>query len=398
MSMTNKQIFTNVFTIDGLDSEEGTFNGVSYKDDEAAHLEVSLFAFHRLSLFAAFLGLPHRLLAPSQQQSLLNLTKNFFGWRDTVSLWKNILTVPFMTLMNIILTPLKFFFNLVKVFTEFLPRLAYERLMDLAIAIRAAADQTDSFLKFSLYYLAWIATRILAITALITTVTGLQITSPNYAIRMAFKVGKNLGDLLGFPALGIAIGISVAIISLTNTVTLYLIFMPIGLKFVATKLPAAVASTLNSIGNVLEPFLEYIAEVVAQLSWVEGPYSAGFALSGIIGVATTALGYEARMLSNKFKAWWHAPEAQPVINQNILPADVNPQPQPQPVNAQPQQQMQAFHLSASPQPAPVPVVTVPSAPPLSPLRAASVFPPATVITGVYDAESAPQVEPAGLRI
>jgi hypothetical protein len=326
--MNTLQMFLEVFPPDGWNKETGVLN----RDDTHTNAVKVPFATSRLTLAAVFLGLPHRLLDPAQKQSVLNMVKNFFGWRDTVSTFKNIITMPFMTVMNIVLTPLKLLINIAKLSTEFLPLYLEQKIDKASKFFYEAFNAETGFTSAALLLLA--GTFYLgSLSFSLAYVLGRAITSPNVSARKGYKLGAGMGNmLLNVPpnqetVLGMILGGIGGLLSLFISVTLYALVLPLGLQFIGAKvlphLPGVISSFIDSAGSALAPFFNVMAKVTQFFSFDLYPlvlaYSnAAIAIAGITAISTTTLGYQARELSSKFKAWWHMP-----TSDYLAPAEIN---------------------------------------------------------------------------
>lgn len=205
-------------------------------------------------LWTSFLGLPNRRRGSEETTSFSSIGKNFIGWEDKVSLPKKILNgilaVPVFLPYNLMRWAYLLSVNVLKIFTEMLPRLgdewcleAVNKLKEInkpnplqtSEKIQLALAQTGSFIFTSLLFL------------------GRSFTSPIDNIRLTWQRIQDIANgssrskipfinslLRGNPKIATFLGIVLCGLSAAITVTAAVLLFKFALPFALVKIAPVV--------------------------------------------------------------------------------------------------------------------------------------------------------------
>lgn len=236
---------TRTYPPDGWDPIELTYNGKTKKKWGIKSIDVNDYLSNPVTFISSFFGLPNACL-DKEKPSWLNVLKKTAGWQDNKSLGRSIFNgvkAPIVFLINIAFALLTTALNIIKIFTELLPRLA---IVGCEIARRRA--RKNSFL----YYLATAGMYFFKGLYFI----GRAITSPANNIRASWKAGHELATAIAGEGrmgtvLGAVLGGLLAAISLAITATTYTLAFPFAIKMLPTALGQVVTAAINVLSTPL---------------------------------------------------------------------------------------------------------------------------------------------------
>ncbi len=240
--------FWKVFGADGYDPVNRKYDGIRIKSHKRSEDVVCYLFKTPLAYLITFFGIPNHIV-PSQHAEGLSkrvLIRNFIGSHDensnTFFLWP-LLKNAWNAIWNTIGIFRKTAWNLVKVFTEFLPRCLEELSFACYAKCRRAQDESEGLLKI-LPAIGMGFSLLLHYVFKTWRVLGASITSPYRSARLAWRTGNEIGGTKGNIVGGLLAGLS-----LTITLACYIVIFPLGIKAVMTHAPTVITSVSHWVAN-----------------------------------------------------------------------------------------------------------------------------------------------------
>jgi hypothetical protein len=283
-----------------------------------------------------FLG-SRNLNSLNEDQSVVNLIKNFVGWQDDATKKRKILNVILMPII-IPLNILALLLNIAKIFTEFLPAMLGEIFSKLFNEIeilskffpesKSSSYVTEGNTKIPravaviLKVLGILITFSLAVVFVYAYLVGQSITSPITSVKNAWDELKDAEQMI--QKLG---KVSLLALNILITFIVYAIFFPLAAKFilaevipfVASHLPVvifnaislssqAIAPILTVIGNAIMPIVSYVGSTLFFLSsaTLTSAMSTAPALAGLGAIVAIFIttGTVISKLRDSLRSWW----------------------------------------------------------------------------------------------
>lgn len=257
-----REAFSRVYPVDGDDPAErykrdsdnpDAWDELTDRYDDADWKEE--YIYHPLSLMSSFLGLPNK--SRGKKQSWKNLALDFVGWnkgdRWYTRLFFKVIS-PLTALLNLVLLPLRLVLNIVRLATEFLPALLIVSLQSWITQLQEKLSRDPvrchSIPRYRAAYYFWVS------LVYVFALFGRAITSPGFAVRMAWYDGEKLGQFLGLSLdYNILTRAILAGLSITITTAAYTLLLPLAIKFLAlTVLPNLPGVLVTSMGVLAKGF------------------------------------------------------------------------------------------------------------------------------------------------
>jgi hypothetical protein len=251
-----------------------------------------------------------------KSQTWRNLGKKFIGWQDNVGLAKKILNVflavfffvPINLATVLIRTPI----NIIRLFTEFLPMLAFTATFAKLYDIKNEKNK-------SFGTIAWaIALGLVNVVTYLLALASHSFTNPLSNFVNAWNYGRHQ-PLITHPVLQVLLGATLAAISLSFTFIGYTLFASIPLiQTAAAAFLHAAALAVPQVIAALSGVGVIAAKAVSTLLWfmpVAGQFltSAAAATPALLGVAALTalimptLGNLLDPIIERFKENWYSP-------------------------------------------------------------------------------------------
>jgi hypothetical protein len=322
-----------------------------------------------LHWLAVFIATPNRTnknpLGRYQPQTFLNLVKKFFGWQDQIKLTtpriiRNVLIggfilAPINLLTILIQTPI----SIVKIFTEFLPRLM-TNFIERQISILESKKSEPKSIKETLSDLthlkpkkekpaisglkqaAIIGLTVAAIPFYLLHFISRSFTTPVKSFKAAYAFGKRTArndsfalsaslKKKGYKALskffkrnarklGVAFGVFMTLVSIISTSVTWAFALPYllqsagafvanyityqGMNSVSTLL-YGIKLSLSVIGNALASVISYIPFIGQFIAATSATFPDLIGLCAVAGLVTSTIGVAASNAVENFKKYWY---------------------------------------------------------------------------------------------
>lgn len=273
-------------------------------------------------------------------QSLPNIAKNFIGWQEKASIFRLIINFLIITPLNIILTPLRFLHNLLKIVTEVIPGTIAEFTIEQFKKVFGKAKNDYENKNYGSLAFTASAAFILFILHILSKniyYIGCALTSPIDSIISVWKTSYGFPNspfygskiyaytFAGLAALGIAIIYTIALPLAIKALTLSL--APVishhipSLMNAIDKISNAVPQIFTSIGNFMLNHIGFISapakllHVYSALTTIPAVVTIG----AFIGLGLAIIGPPVNMVLDKIKTLWHSSSEQTVDVENAQP-------------------------------------------------------------------------------
>lgn len=265
-------------------------------DSEIPH--AGKFFHDRASFFTSFFGLPNRF-DETGKITLKQMAKNFIGgwdWKSETPSSKKILQVLgllfgiksiLIPTINLLAILFKTAFNIIGIFTEFLPSFL-GKASALAMSRLIAPLETKKKLgEKALLIMGIIFLAVPHAVFRIVSLVGRAFSSPRKSAEMAWATGTYLAGKEN-QKLGYLLGSVFAILSLATTMATWAVLLPFTLHLI----PAAVSNFLTPVLHLLKSIGHFLSPIFAPiLSQIASTFSLSIsAATASIGVGLAALG------------------------------------------------------------------------------------------------------------
>lgn len=256
------------------------------------------FLHTRASFFTSFFGLPNRF-DETGKITLKQMAKNFIGgwdWKNETSPSKKILQVLGLLFgiksilipsINLLAILFKTIFNIIGIFTEFLPSFL-GKASALAMSRLIAPLETKKKLgEKALLIMGIIFLAVPHAVFRIVSLVGRAFSSPRKSAEMAWATGAYLAGKKN-QKLGYLLGSVFAILSLATTMATWAVLLPLTLHLI----PAAVSNFLAPVLHLLKSIGHFLSPIFAPiLSQIASTFSLSIsAATASIGLGLAALG------------------------------------------------------------------------------------------------------------
>jgi hypothetical protein len=308
-------VFYKVFPCDShvIDSEYFNYEWIGYANPRTHEVlprkhknrmmtSIKKYYLHPLTMAASFLGLPN-WCELGETPSAESLFRNFLGFEQHKTRGRNavnLLLILFSVAKNLILFALSTPYNLIRLFTEFLPAAIAQGFKSLAeIAAEKSAQEKISLWQKRGYVALKFFSLSLSLLFDGIFVLGRAVTSPIKSIEAAFDFGryfrKGKNESRFQQGLRVFAGMVLVLLSAGLTVTAYTLLFPLifnALPVIGLDLPAYLSSFLDVAlpiladigGAVVMPILGEFALLIGLT-----PVMAGFTLMAGILIATAGV-------------------------------------------------------------------------------------------------------------
>ena len=291
------------FPPDGVDLIDETLNGSKAEFVSKNGIE---YRTHPLTRISSFFGLPNRRLRIYAGQSTANLFENFFGTgpEDAKSKYPR-LRVTIITLLSILLTPLKLALNLPKIVTELIPGIFVDTFAP------PFTPFSISLLTLALFF-PWLVLKGIYFT-------GCCLTSSYDTLRSAWKEGTKINKPIAYILCGLCIFTTIIMVGYA---------FPIVTKIVAAKLapilahhlPTVIVNAVDKVAQVMTPAMTaigkgftYVINIVIAIANIPAAFGLPTlatvpALVGaglFVAIAKATIGLQINAYIYRFKKWWH---------------------------------------------------------------------------------------------
>ncbi|STX52222.1 Uncharacterised protein [Legionella busanensis] len=314
-----RDAWLKVYPADGLDIQAHEYNGVKInKKSEGkfspAHLKArngmsNYYDHQAVNNISSFFGLPNYDRHEGGYKKFstwANIFRNLIGWQISgensddlekkIRLALNILKliIPITLVWNVATAVLTTAVNVVKIFTEFLPRM----FTDVFNEARGRAyqkyksDKGGGYLALAILFGAG---QVLSETVFFV---GQAITSPAKNIRYALSLSERLAKAFGADPTSKKVGalkLGLILLSIALTATAYAFFFPLAIKFIGAtiipKLPLAISHAWNALGHFIGPVATKVGSALGK--FMAPMFQKAFTASGLViepaGVGAAAL-------------------------------------------------------------------------------------------------------------
>lgn len=372
VSVSFKKAWVATYPWTGFVDRNESMKQTNAKSGGLARLETKAVANSRqdqpLVYITSFIGLSNRVrqaaLTDSGDQNRLKKTDlllNFIGWPVNPGIVRKVAALIFMPLTvawHALKVPFTIATNLVKLFTEFLPLLAFTALREKATDFK----EKEGFAKVAYYGLTGLAYAFRGLHFI-----GRAITSPAVSAMAPYRMYKDKK----IPA---AVGVLLTALSIGITVSVYTLLLPLGVKYlavnvlpmVAAKLPAAVMSAATTVYQALAPMMSVFAKVgqffmpALQAVGIAAMPSAVVGATSMFGATASTVGVGVQKVSDKIKGSMYdifrqtgantkrkLPQSESQSQSEPEPEPQQPEPEPQP-EPQPELQPEVDDLDSNP--------------------------------------------------
>ena len=262
-----------------------------------------------ITLITSFMGLPNQCFEAKQSWS--NIGKNLIGWQDNKTdgrILFNILKMPVTLPVNLLVAFFKTGINCLRIVTEFAPGLLLRSIGTLQSKLWDIQWDEKNKCTYEYNPILSALSKIFRLFLLV----GQALTSPIDGIRSSWEWGKYMG---GEGWGGTLLGGTLALISMSLTITAYSILLPLAIQtlgpLLLSKMPAFIIQGATTVVNALSPAMavvgNFIMPVFGKLLALVGVTTYPGAAVGAAMVGATSLTTIGPVVTkglDEFSNWW----------------------------------------------------------------------------------------------
>jgi hypothetical protein len=308
-----------------------------------------------LQWLAVFTGFPNwtskDALGNYHEQTWLNLLKKLIGWQDRKNpsvgriIGNLVLGILILAPINILTVLIQTPISIVRVFTEFLPRLITTHI-ERKIKSLEEKVKGKKWHRHKAEYAGIISLALLAIPFHLLHFISRSFFTPIKSCKRSIDSGKRFGARLA-KRLGIresdkiakAFAVIFAILSITSTVATWALAIPFMLQYIAPSVASFFAqygmtASANTFFTGIKIGLSAIGQgvsfVLSQAPWF-GQFVAALAatspeligISALAGFLTSTIGVPASNAVETFKHYWYSPPKEEAVNIGVIASPFN---------------------------------------------------------------------------